>query len=934
MCLLLPSACIAVRVLILPLSDAPDPFKCRALVKDGWWLDSSSGQRPAAEQWQPPGCLLHEYSSQDISACLQSQRILLVGDSTVRQIFWALVKKFDANHAKKAIQEADAHSNLNYTSGDLLIEFTWDPYVNSTTLQRELMASEKETGADRDGNTNKNRPAITFIGGGLWYARHGHVNPLREFKDAIDNIIPFINVKSTKTTFPASDSSSIVERNANLLYLAPVQVPWYESLSLERRRTITPAKINTMNEYLQQLSEYQGANILWSYYHMTDKRKSAYAESGLHVTESVATKKADVLLNLKCNARAAAYPFDRTCCSNYQKPVWSQWLILFAGVLILPAVSWVNGKSIFRRDELEDSILAARNERSQVRLLSMTKLLHALLVFILPLCLSFYADRTQFFNKMHKMYSPGEFMTFCIITLVIGALFIRPASTARSDAPCRQQQLPSDAPFLCRDQTDEWKGWMQFLILIYHYTGASKVLWIYQLVRVLVASYLFMTGFGHCVYFYEKRDYSLRRVAAVLVRLNLLSCLLPYMMRTDYLSYYFASLVSFWFLVVYATMKIGHTRNDSLPFLLGKIITSAAIVTLLTKSTGTLEAIFATLGAICRIHWSAKEWRFRLGLDIYIVYTGMLTAILFVNLNSKGRSRHFEDVVGILRKHFGTLRVASVGLSMIVLPTYLLATRHFANKYDYNRWHPYLSFLPILSFVVLRNAHSRLRNLYSRSFAWLGKYSLETFTLQFHIWLAGDTKGLLSIGFYNRDGTQPVGKWLESAVLTVIFIWISWCVGEATGVLTRWIVDGGEIRKSTALGGLVEEAGRISPELSTMHIREDPTSMGDFHATASGMRSRGVTGRWKVGPLQILRDHLSARLGMMLFFMWFLNVVSHTLGLEQPLLIISDRPTPDVETSRLQHLLSICHTSRLPYLLHVSLNLNSIAWRLNIVGFE
>ena len=149
-------------------------------------------------------------------------------------------------------------------------------------------------------------------------------------------------------------------------------------------------------------------------------------------------------------------------------------------------------------------------------------------------CYCYYADRTQLFNKVQNQYNTTEFSLLCVFTLKLGVLSIRRSTTGplQKTPHSSIQQVP-DEPYLSRHQTDDWKSWMQIIILIYHYTGASKVLCVYEIIRLLVASYIFLSSFGHTIFFYRKADYSLRRCAAVLIRLNLLSCVLPYVMKNE-----------------------------------------------------------------------------------------------------------------------------------------------------------------------------------------------------------------------------------------------------------------------------------------------------------------------------------------------------------------------------------------------------------------
>jgi hypothetical protein len=229
------------------------------------------------------------------------------------------------------------------------------------------------------------------------------------------------------------------------------------------------------------------------------------------------------------------------------------------------------------------------------------------------------------------------------------------------------------------------------------------------------------------MFYLKKADFGFRRVAQILVRLNLLTVALAYTMDTDYLFYYFAPLVSFWYLVVYVTLFLGYQHNEKTAFLLGKVAVSAAVVTILHANPTPLETLFTLLGVICNIHWDAAEWCFRVNLDILIVYFGILTAIAY----GKSRELRLTSHPKWIWMHRGTLTLS--GISLIWFFLFELTRR---DKFNYNSWHPFVSVVPVVGFVLLRNATPVLRASHSWLYAFIGTCSLELFILQYHVWLA------------------------------------------------------------------------------------------------------------------------------------------------------------------------------------------------------
>ena len=169
---------------------------------------------------------------------------------------------------------------------------------------------------------------------------------------------------------------------------------------------------------------------------------------------------------------------------------------------------------------------------------------------------------------------------------------------------------------------------MQLLFLLYHYYHATEI---YNAIRVMITCYLWMTGLGNFSFFYLQRDYSFVRVLHMIFRLNFLVIFLSLSQGTTYILYYICPLHTYFFLVVYFTMRTSRHLNYSKFGLRFKM----AVVALLTYliwdvDSGIFRLIhFAflnkrpTIGAPSGELW---EWYFRTALDHWSTFLGMFFA--------------------------------------------------------------------------------------------------------------------------------------------------------------------------------------------------------------------------------------------------------------------------------------------------------------------
>ena len=197
----------------------------------------------------------------------------------------------------------------------------------------------------------------------------------------------------------------------------------------------------------------------------------------------------------------------------------------------------------------------------------------------LIMALTYVCEKHWMFPHSGKTYSRDLFLFVLILFFGYGLYTVKPVH---------------DLSLLGREQTEEWKGWMQFIFLLYHYFHAEEV---YNAVRVMITCYVWMTGFGNFSFFYIKQDYGWLRVAQMMWRLNFSVLLLMWTHGNTYILYYICPMHTFYFLMVYATMFAYSSLNHSKWGIRFKLLALGVIIYLVWDvNNGLFDFVFAFLG--------------------------------------------------------------------------------------------------------------------------------------------------------------------------------------------------------------------------------------------------------------------------------------------------------------------------------------------------
>lgn len=296
------------------------------MLNEGQWLDEGLSSPKTLANWQPDGCMIQDYNYDKVTSCLKGRTLVFSGDSIVRRMYFNTVHLLNPEIDTSKMLREGKHRDFSVSAGGVELQFTWDPYLNST---RTINILERRDISHKNGS----RPAVVVMGTGLWELQFLEDQAQQSYLAAIDRIIEATGPKAANRPPIADEVILIPVEQTNPKKIKPFKAkelanPNIDALNTMLREKLPPYKSSSISD----LSVLYALNALVdtpiAVHHTTD---------GIHYGPDIVSTQVNLMLNLRCNDEMPKkFPFDKTCCAQYPAPNWMQTVIILVALIWAP----------------------------------------------------------------------------------------------------------------------------------------------------------------------------------------------------------------------------------------------------------------------------------------------------------------------------------------------------------------------------------------------------------------------------------------------------------------------------------------------------------------------------------------------------------------------------------------------------------------------
>jgi len=348
----------------------------------------------------------------------------------------------------------------------------------------------------------------------------------------------------------------------------------------------------------------------------------------------------------------------------------------------------------------------------------------------------------------------------------------------------RDKKTSTRVVLLSRAQTEEWKGWMQFAFIMYHYYRMYSV---YNEIRVFVSAYVWMTGFGNFLYFDKKQDFSVERMVSMWLRINYFPLMLSFFLKVDIALYYVVPLHTVGFFVTMATCFIAHKLEHKIGMGYWSSRGAAVAISLIA------HALFYETSAVDFLKYFSDDIHVRFQIDKYTAWVGILSGLLWGKFTEYSSPQKDTALANWGQRLIGAFLIGF----------WWYGFGYMSDKFAYNPIHPYIFILPVAGWLMIRNSSKCLTEIHCSVLEFFGRITLETYVLQFHVFMCRDVQHIpIVIPGSGADGPLVL-KTANMLLCGVLFVALAYWARKVT-VTTQMSVT--ELVRELMKGGTHEHA--------------------------------------------------------------------------------------------------------------------------------